>query len=384
MRIRHVIERDGRLYWQPSTALRRAGWRPERLPDDWAAAAARAQALNAQVDAWRLGSRPPAEAVEATRTVRPRRPLAPPGSIAALIGDYKASRWYTELRTRTQKEYAWALDAIAHWAGDVPARAITPAAVQAFHDGLARRVVERGGVRTVKHTPHRAAAAVRVLRLLLQVGIRLGYLVTNPAARPGLSTAPRAREPQLWTAAEVEHVVATADRLGWRSLGTAVVVNSWIGQRVADLLAAPPPPADGPWLIRQSKTRRVVALPASAVPAIAARLAEAPSRSPTHFLVHDRTERPWTIWSFDDVFAAVRAEAARTMPGCARLLFRELRHYAVTRLHEAGVDDLGVASITGHSAHTVRQVLERHYLVRTTAAAERALAQRVAAESRGW
>jgi integrase len=95
------------------------------------------------------------------------------------------------------------------------------------------------------------------------------------------------------------------------------------------------------------------------------------------------TMRPWTIWSFDDVFAAVRAAAAATMPSCARLQFRELRHFAATRLHESGVDDLGVAAITGHAAQTVRQVLERHYLVRTTKAAELALARRVAAEVAG-
>lgn len=377
MRIRFMIERDGRLYWQPSTELRRQGWRIERLPDDWAAAVARAQALNRQVDAWRAHERPPAEAAEATVAVRPRPKLAPPGSVGALIVDYKASRWWQHLRPKTMREYGWALDAIIDWAGDLPARAITPAAVQAFHDALARR----GG----KATPHRAAAAVRVLRLLLQVGIRLGYLDHNPAARPGLTAAPRRREPQLWTAAELAHMVATADALGWHSIGTAMVVNAWVGQRVSDLLAAPPIPAEGPWVIRQSKTGRQVALPARQVPAIVARLEAEAARpgamaSPTHLLVHDRTGRPWTIYTFDDVFAAVRARAAETMPSCARLQFREMRHYAATRLHEAGVDDLGVAAITGHSAQTVRQVLERHYLVRTTRAAEIALARRVAAE----
>lgn len=385
MRIRFMIEREGRLYWQPSTALRAEGWRIERLPDDWAAAVARAQALNRQVDAWRAGRAPPAEAAEAVKAVRPRPKLAPPGSVGALIADYKTSRWYQDLRPKTRREYGWALDAIADWAGDLPARAITPAAVQAFHDALARRVVTREGRRAVKETPHRAAAAVRVLRLLLQVGIRLGYLEANPAARPGLTAAPRRREPQLWTGTELAHMVATADRLGWISIGTAIVINAWVGQRVSDLLAAPPVPEDGPWLIRQSKTGRVVALPVRQVPAIVARLEAVAARpgavqSPTHLLLHDRTGRPWTIFAFDDAFAAVRAAAAETMPSCARLQFRELRHYAATRLHEAGVDDLGVAAITGHSAQTVRQVLERHYLVRTTRAAEVALARRVAVE----
>jgi integrase len=386
MRIRFMIERDGRLYWQPSTELRREGWRIERLAEDWAAAVARAQALNRQVDAWRAGRAPPAEAAEAAAPVRPRPRVAPPGSVGALIADYKASRWHQDLRPKTRREYGWALDAIVDWAGDLPARAITPAAVQAFHQAMGQRVVERDGRRVRRTTPHRAAAAVRVLRLVLQVGIRLGYLDTNPAARPGLTTAPRAREPQLWTAAELAHMVATADRLGWISIGTAIVVNGYVGQRVSDLLAAPPIPAEGPWLLPQSKTGRTVALPARLVPAIVERIEAVAARpgalaSPTHLLLHDRTGKPWSIYTFDDAFAAVRQAAAETMPSCARLQFRELRHYAATRLHESGVDDLGVAAITGHSAQTVRQVLERHYLVRTARAAEVALARRVAAEA---
>lgn len=386
MRIRFMIERGGRLYWQPSTELRREGWRLERLAEDWAAAVARAQALNRQVDAWRAGRQAPVEAAEAAVTVRRRPPVAPPGSVGALIADYKASRWHQDLRPKTRRDYGWALDAVADWAGDLPARALTPAAVQAFHQAMGQRVIEQDGRRMTRETPHRAAAAVRVLRLVLQVGIRLGYLESNPAARPGLTAAPRRREPQLWTAGELAHMVATADRLGWVSLGTAIVVNGYVGQRVSDLLAAPPIPAEGSWLLRQSKTGRAVALPARLVPAISARLEAVAARpgtlsSPTHLLLHDRTGRPWSIYAFDDAFAAVRAAAAAAMPSCARLQFRELRHYAATRLHESGVDDLGVAAITGHSAQTVRQVLERHYLVRTARAAEAALARRIAAEA---
>ena len=49
-------DRATRYYWQPSTALRKLGWRPERLPDDLATTAvARAKTLNAQLDAWRRG-----------------------------------------------------------------------------------------------------------------------------------------------------------------------------------------------------------------------------------------------------------------------------------------------------------------------------------------
>lgn len=372
MRLRYVIERDGRLYWQPSTELRRAGWRSERLPDDWAAAAARAQALNAQVDAWRAGQTAREAARDAALGVRPRPRVCPPGSVGALIVDYKSSRWWLDLAARTQREYARVLDAIFDWAGDLPVRAITPRAVQAFHDAMLR-----AGAR---EAPHRAAAAVRVLRLLLQVGVRLGYCETNAAARPGLASAPRRRDPQLWTRAELDHMVATADQLGWRSIGTAIVVNAWVGQRVSDLLVAPPIPAEGPWVIRQSKTGRTVALPVGTVPEIVARLAVA-GQGTERLLTHDRHGGPWTIYAFDDAFAAVRQAAAATLPSCGRLLFRELRHYAATRLHEAGVDAIGIAAITGHSEQTVRQVLERHYLVRTVRAAEAAFARRVATEN---
>ena len=41
-------------------------------------------------------------------------------------------------------------------------------------------------------------------------------------------------------------------------------------------------------------------------------------------------------------------------PPCAGLRFMELRHTAVTRMHESGVDALG---ITVHSANTVKQIL---------------------------
>jgi hypothetical protein len=94
------------------------------------------------------------------------------------------------------------------------------------------------------------------------------------------------------------------------------------------------------------------------------------------------------------VFAEVRAAAvagmpaddARGLPGlppmpaCAELQFRETRHTAVTRLHEAEVDDLGISGITGHTPGSVRAILDKHYLVRTAKAAERAFERRLKAE----
>lgn len=399
LKIRHLVAKrnargSARFYWQPSAELRAEGWQPERLPDDEGAAIARAEVLNADVDAWRMGQ----AAASAPASVKARGRRAAPGSVSALIQDYRASRWWSALQPGTRRSYEWALDAIEAWAGDQPARAVTPPAVQAFYEAQLRRVEQQGRKRVVVETPAKAAAAVRVLRLLMQVGVRLGYLPTNPAARPGISLR-RARDPVLWSPDQVQHMAAVADRLGWRSVGTAILLNEWIGQREADVLAlAPWRVAEAALVIQQGKTGRRVVLPVHLVPHLVARLRGEAERegavlSAVHLLLHDRTGGRWNEHTFRHVFAEVRAAAVAglpaagyqasigAMPSCADLRFMELRHSAVTRLHEADVDEQGIAGITGHTPGSVRAILDRHYLVRTAKAAEGAFRKRLQAEN---
>jgi integrase len=396
-RIRYLTERTGptgpRYFWQPSTALRVQGWQLTRLPDDFAQAVAAAEQLNARVDAWRAGTgegprgEPPGQAPG--KAAAGKMPRIAPGSVDALISAYRASRFWLRLSPKTQCFYAWCLEKISAWAGDAPASAITPALVERFYQRL-----QVSGERDRKETPAKAAAVIRVLRLLLEAGRRLEvtpgvpYVTTNAAARPGL-TVKRQREPRLWSAEDIAAMVAAADRLGWRSVGTAILLNSWIGQRLSDVLALPRWDVTGGALVfRQSKTGRTVSLPVHLVPALVERLTAEAARpgavqSATHALVHDVTGKPWRADTFGHVFGQVRAEAAKTRPECAGLWFMELRHTAVTRLHEAGVDALGIASITGHSEAGVLAILGRHYLVRTARAAERAFRQRLAIERAG-
>lgn len=403
MRIRYLIERTDaagpRWYWQPSADLRASGWLPQRLrtPEGHpcrtrADAAAAAERLNADLDAWRAGDPAPAA------PGKPARGRVAAGSISALITDYRASRWWQNLAPRTRKDYGWCLDLIETWSGDQPARAVTGPAVQALHDSLARRVEGTGRARRTIETPAKAAAVIRVLRLLLQVGVRLGYLSQNPAARPGLAYT-RKREPVLWTAEQLHHMTAAADRLGWRSIATAIALNGWIGQRVQDVLDLPPYATDaGALVIRQGKTGRRVALPIHLVPDLVARLAAEAARphaprSLSHLLLHDRTGQPWRLSTFEHHFADIRDAAAAglpataddpalpPLPSCAGLLFRELRHFAVTRMHEAAVDEQGIAGITGHTPQSIGAMLHRHYLIRTERAAEGAFRKRLAAEN---
>jgi hypothetical protein len=397
-RVRHLIQKPGpagggpRWYWQPPTALRAAGWRMQRLPDELGAAVARAEQLNREVDAWRAGQPEPGAPPAAVRRGR----AAVPGTVEHLVAAYRASRWWTKLRATTQASYGYCLDAIVEWAGDQPVRAITSQAVQAFYDAQLRRVEGKGRKRRVIETPARAAAAVRVLRLLLQVGVRLGYVTTNAALRPGISLA-RAREPVVWTPEQVRHIAAVADALGWRSVATAVLLNEWIGQREADILQLRPWAVEEEALrIRQGKTGRVVVLPVYLVPHLVARLRAERERpgaeaSPKLLLPHEGTREAWKRHTFAHRFAAIREAASAglpehglpAMPSCARLLFMELRHTAVTRLHAAGCDALAISRITGHAPDTAKAIIDRHYLGETEAGAAEAFRKRLKSEFDG-
>lgn len=382
--IRHLVEKPGAKgpiwYWQPSAKLRGQGWRNHRLTaNTLAEAIEQAEALNRELDQWRIG-----QDGQAGAQGKPQKRAAA-GTVLALIADYKASKWHTNLARRTRADYGHYLDAIAGWAGDMPARAITPRAVQAFHDAMATRTEGTGRARRTISTPSRAAAAVRVLSALLAVGVRLGYVATNAASRPGLSVQ-RQREPVLWTDAMLTHMAATADAMGWHSQATAMLLNAWCGQRQADILALPPYQVEqGAIVLRQGKRGRKVALPVHLVPSLVARLEQDRQRpntlaSTTHLLLHEGTGRPWQGFTFTHVFADIRAEAAKAMPACADLRWMELRHSAVTRLHQAGVDALGISTITGHAPASVQAILDKHYLIRTTEGAERAFRARLKQE----
>lgn len=375
---RHLVEKAGaqgpRWFWQPSEKLRAQGWRQHRLAaTTLAEAMALAEAHNAELDAWRLQ--------QGQGAPKKRQPA---GSVAAMITAYQASKWWPA-GERTRKDYRLYLAQIADWAGDMPARAITPRAVQAFHDAMASRTEGKGRARRVITTPARAAAAVRVLSALLSAGKRLGFVEHNTALRAGIK-ATRQRDPVLWTRAQIDHLVATADAMGWHSQGTAMVLNFWCGQRQADILALPPYRIEqGAIVLKQGKTGRRVSLPVHLVPEMVTRLEAQRTRantlaSATHLLLHETTGRPWQSYTFTHTFAEIRAKAAESMPSVANLQWMELRHTAVTMLKAAGLDALAISSITGHTAQSVQAILDKHYLIRTAAAAEEAFKARLEKE----
>lgn len=381
-KIPYLISRPGangsRLwYWQPSAELRQAGWRAMRLDDGGARGRAvpagvreAAIARTAEVAAWRAGG-----------ATAPRHGH---GTLARLAHDWQASRLWANLRPNTRRGYLWALDFLLDRAGAAPFTAVSKRAVNRLYAEL----LDEG------KTP-RANAIMRTLQALYAFAVWDGQLpaAANPCLRMRLEgTAGGGR---IWSAAAVAAIVAASDSDGRHSVGTAVLVNAWCGQRQADVLQwQRPDVTDGTMTITQAKTGAKVALPVGMVPDLAARIAaeiasqRARRLESPWLILSEETGRPYRADNFRHVFAAVRAKAAAaaSAAGDAALAaelagvdFMHLRHTAVTRLAEIGVELHAIAAITGHSLKSV-QTIVRHYLVPTAALAAHAFRQRLAAE----
>lgn len=399
LKIRHFTERTGlkggvRYFWQPAKALRDAGWKLSRLPDNRQAAIAEAERLNAEVDAWRKGAKPalPLE-------VRPM-----PGTLNALITRYKQSDDYKTLDPQTRRNYLRDLNRLAEWSGDVPAIAITPKLAADWVKSLQRKTIIVHGKKKVVTAIASAAAAARVARLLYNFGRREDFFIgvpgwANPFEEMKLRSTPLSwddteeekedwdPEEDLWLADDVRNFATIADRMGYYSMGTAVILNEWLGQRRKDVIRfSSKIYRNGAFYVRQKKRGARVILPVDDVPHIKARIADEIERlrkreiEASSLLVSEMNKRPYTDAHFRTIFDLVRAEAAKEYPRLAKLKFMRLRHTALVRLFEAGTELGEAISITGHSPRTATEII-KHYLVRTRKLAVNAFRRRLIEEA---
>lgn len=395
-----------RCFWQPSTVLRKLGWKPLRLADELGQATEQARAVNALLADWKMArergdkvatpaglldrlaanwaaSDPAAsQAVKFDVLARPNspavEPLPQPGTVSLLIDAFLAHRRFAGKAAKTRRFYRQNLELIRRWGGDLPIGAITQGRLETFHDALAVKA------------PRTASAMVQSARRLWNWAAtqdRFAPLIQiNPAARIELDFDP-ATKPRLWTDKQVAHMVATADAIGRPAVGTAILLAEWLGQRQGDILALPRAAwADGWFAIDQAKTGAAAEIPES--PALRTRIEaelarqDAAGLAGVTLLLNDLTGQPYDEHAFRRQFAEVRRAAAQRMAGCAGLKYMQLRHTAVTRLAEAGSTTPEIASITGHTLRSVDAILER-YLVRTKRLAQNAVAKRLAKEGGG-
>lgn len=235
-------------------------------------------------------------------------------------------------------------------------------------------------------TPAKARMIVAVLRVLYSYAISEDLATVNPAKQVRVHGG-RAAAARIWSREDVDALVAAADHLELWSIGTAVRLNEWLGQREGDVLAMRwTAYRDGAIHVVQQKTRARVELPVDTVPELARRLDEEFARqakrrvASTTIIVSEATGEPYGVRQFYTRFRQVRDIAAERRPEVAGLWFARLRHTAVTRLAEARCPTPLIAAVTGHTVKSVDTIIER-YLVRTSAMAREAFQMRLDRET---
>lgn len=402
-----------RYYWEPNAIERRAGWTSMPLGMDAIAAAQKAESRNQAVLGWKAGGAAP----------RAVKKFLKPRTFGAIIDQYRREH-LSQKATSTQRVHSVALRRLETWAGDQPVHYINRQRVKVLVEGL-MAPVDKGGI---GHSP--AYATLKMLREVFNWAIREELAESNPARSFGIQ-APPPRD-QMWEPEDIIMLDRAAVAAGLPSIGFAVRLAEYLGQREGDLiqlgraqwrdvtmqcdldqralLASDTGPDAGRvmgFVLKQNKSKRTVVIKgethrvggrAVSVPVagdiraeIEQRFADQDARNRekdiavTTLLVDDRTGLPWKQDYFIREFAQIRARAidlaikegqGDIAARMSDLQFRDLRRTCVVRLFELGEQDTTIAAITGHKLETTRKILET-YAPRTTRMAGRAQVARI-------
>ena len=287
--------------------------------------------------------------------------LAPPvGVMFSILQGYQASTEFTDLASRTQRDYALQIRLIEKDFGDLPLRALTERGCR----GLFMEWRDKLALRSRRQADY----AWVVLARVLSWSFNSGLVAANPCERGGRLYR-GSRADKVWT---LEDELAFLERAP-RHLHLALTLALWTGQRQGDLLRlpwsgwdlTPTPKSPHGWIrLRQSKTGVGVNIPVGSP--LKAALDATPKRSPVILVNLDG--KPWTA----DGFRTSWRKACRSA-GVIGVTFNDLRGTAVTRLALAGATEAEIATLTGHALRDVRSILDTHYLNRDPALVEAAI-----------
>lgn len=360
LRQRQRADGTWRVWWEPTAGQRKAGAGPVDLshlrPGE---AQRRATALAAQWSGGQPGATQP----------RGR-------SIDALIADYLASRYFTDLAATTQASYRHDLRAISDKWGVQPVPAMTPPLMVSWYEAL---LAARG--------PSRARAILTMAGILFRHAERRGWIAkgANPAREIGMKRAPVGT--RIASAEELQALAAIAadhDEMVFFALRLACVT----GQRLTDILAAsagqfgaevlhlPDTAATAVpamvWRFIRSKRGNAAVIPILDEWLHAA-ITVLSHRHPTGPLIRDGHGKPMTLRRFGTRFAAIRDRAAHLCPSIATLEWRAIRRTVGVRARALGLGRDDVGDLLGNTlAHSAE--LSAAYTPATTATTLRVVA----------
>ena len=313
--------RDGtcRYYWRPSADLTRLGFTVARLCADQTflsdamipgPVVEASRPFTAHARAVLAGEMPaPAKDTHGTGK-RAQRASIVPGSLAAMFSAYRRDEAYTRKSATTRRSYDFNMARLEAWAGDrIPMAITTPDCLhfyRALRDGRGKRT---------------ASLTMSVLRLTMRWGRRKGFPNNDPAA--SLDMEGTGGDGRLWSDAAITAAVAFFDSEMRFSLGTAITLNGWLGQREGDLIGLRRSQyRNGTIVLTPNKTRGTTAkkvyLPVGDVPHLARRLgdeldrldqrdgADTLERLDGTIIVNEETGRPYTGNNFRNHMARMR------------------------------------------------------------------------------
>jgi integrase len=282
------------------------------------------------------------------------RRIAPPqGVLLSILQGYQASEDFRGLQPSTRRAYIALIMRIEKEFGDFPLSALTDRRTRGIFMAWRDKLAVSSGRRQADY-------AWSVLARVLSWALNRGLVAANPCTHGGRLYRGSRRE-SIWTAADEAAFLERAPP----HLHLPLLLALWTGQRQGDLLRLPWSAYDGKCIrLRQSKTSVKVVIPVGAP--LKAALDAAAKRS-TIMLVNS-DGKPWT----SDGFRASWRKACAAA-GIVNVTFHDLRGTAVTRLALAGATEAEIATITGHSLQSVRQILDAHYLARDPALGESAI-----------
>jgi integrase len=338
VKIRHLVERGGRWYFQPTRAMKNQGFQPLAFGDDIAEALATTQRLNEEWDA-----------------VRKRGPAAPgevPGTVKWLIRDYKCSDWFTDLAPRTREEVDRHIERIDAALGRVHVATLRRRHVRRFHEKLMRARSRR-----------QANEGVKWLRRMLSYAVEIELRKDNPALRMELKHAKPRRV--VWTPEQVEQFKTTAINMGRLSWALAVQLGYDTAADLSDILRLTWNDYDGEGVtFRRSKTDTALWVPLQPE---GIRMLSETERRAVQIIVGDVKGRPIAHRSFfGRVFREIRSKAGLSND----LRFRDLRRTVGTEISSGGGQ---IHPITGHQPGST---VIKHYIVPNKDAARNAQAAR--------
>lgn len=343
-----------RLWWEPSAAARALGFTAVELDEKRLTWSRReAEKLNVEL-------------ARAQRSGRRDMPRGSSRTVEALIEDLRTSvAWTDDITEKTRKSYNGMFrQIVAKW-GNQQVRDFTKPVMHTWYQTLYRTKGE-----------HMAVGLLRAMSRIMSHAELIGWRPegSNPCFRLKMKTPKGRSRAASW--AEVDAMVAAADRIGQSSIGTAVLLSLFQGQRETDIYRATCGAfqqriirADGQrrariqWTFTRSKRGNAGAmwLHEEVTPRVKALIAGAPADR--RLLQDEKTGEDY----HEELFirrwimvrdAALKADNAGSPSKLADLQFRDLRRTFGILSRRGGSTKDDTADVLGNSAATNPQLAE--------------------------